>query len=235
MGLPQWALNRFKVHRLNLETEAGIEVPVTVIRPTDGYGYAGILVALDDSDKESLLSDSVVQEALRRDYLVVELDPRGFGELSLTNPGWVYATSLLIGDNLVRGQALDITTVLESFSGNKATSGLLAVYARGPQSSLAAIYAVITYRLTNLRWAVMKNSYVEFEQFLGRRSAERATSTDIPYSFLGWKALQANNMTDLLSRKITKSFFIDAIEPNRIHKGPNVDIVTVDDFIANGW
>jgi hypothetical protein len=47
--------------------------------------------------------------------------------------------------------------------------------------------------------------------------AERATGTDIPYSFLGWKALQANNMTDLLIRKIAKSFFIDAIEPNRIH------------------
>lgn len=91
-------------------------MPVTILRPgpSFGGGNAGTLLAIDDKDKESLTSDPIVQEALRRDYLVVEMDPRGFGELAVSRPSWVFATSLLLGENFVWRQAWDIQMLLNS-------------------------------------------------------------------------------------------------------------------------
>src|SRR5437879_6899496 len=90
-----------------------MEVPVTILRPgpsphPGGGGGAGTLLAIDDRDKETLASDPVVQEAFQRDWLVVEVDPRGFGELTVQEPGWVFATSLLLGENFVWRQAWDV-------------------------------------------------------------------------------------------------------------------------------
>src|SRR5262249_53470758 len=92
-------VERVRLQRLLIPTEPGIVVPAFLLRPP---GEArGVVVAVDDRGKEALGSDRGVQEAFERGWAVCGLDPRGIGESATTKTGWVFAVSLLLGENFV--------------------------------------------------------------------------------------------------------------------------------------
>ena len=88
-----------RLQRLVIPTEPGITVPAFLLRPPGEP--RGVVVAVDDRGKEVLASDPVVLEAFERNWAVCGIDPRGIGELATTKPGWVFAVSLLLGENFV--------------------------------------------------------------------------------------------------------------------------------------
>src|SRR5207302_1128723 len=73
--------------------------------------------------------------------------------------GWVAAVSLLMGENFVMRQAADLRQVMELFIRQP-----LAIYARGPNSSLAAAYAAYQTRAK----FVFRDGFASYRQFFER-------------------------------------------------------------------
>ena len=91
-----------------------------------------MLVALDDRGKEALASDPVVETAHARGWAVCGVDPRGIGESATDKTGWVFAVSLLLGENFVGRQAWDLGRVLEALGAAGGFPGKpVGLYARG--------------------------------------------------------------------------------------------------------
>ena len=101
-----------RLQRLLVPSEAGLDVPAFLLRPAGEV--RGVLVALDDRGKEALASDPVVETAHARGWAVCGVDPRGIGESATDKTGWVFAVSLLLGENFVGRQAWDLGRVLEA-------------------------------------------------------------------------------------------------------------------------
>ena len=100
-------------------------------------------MAVDDRGKEALASDPVVEKAHDRGWAVCGVDPRGIGESATDKTGWVFAVSLLLGENFVGRQAWDLGRVLEALGRPGAFPGKpIGLYARGPNACLAATYAI---------------------------------------------------------------------------------------------
>ncbi len=125
-------LEQVRLQRLLIPTEPGITVPAFVLRPP---GEArGVVVAVDDRGKESLGTDPLVSAALEQNWAVCGIDPRGIGELATTKPGWVFAVSLLLGENFVGRQAADVSRVMEVLGATGAFPARpVGLYARGPE------------------------------------------------------------------------------------------------------
>ncbi len=197
-GNVNWRINAFPIHRLNLKSEIGIETPVTILRPhpRDAGGNTGTLLAIDDQDKESLTQDPVVLEALKRDYMVVEMDPRGFGELSVQHPAWVSAASLLLGENFAWRQGWDIARLLDVFE--RRPGHIRAVYAHGPKAALAATYALWLLRSQDIDWAVLRGGLSSLRQLPGNAAMPEWT-----FSF---GAFRSQDIPQLLAATKTRIF-----------------------------
>ena len=115
-----------RLERLLVPSEAGLDVPAFLLRPAGEV--QGVLVALDDRGKEVLASDPVVETAHARGWAVCGVDPRGIGESATDKTGWVFAVSLLLGENFVGRQAWDLGRVLEALG----TPGALSRQAHRP-------------------------------------------------------------------------------------------------------
>ena len=129
-----------RLQRLLVPSEAGLDVPAFLLRPAGEV--RGVLVALDDRGKEALASDPVVETAHARGWAVCGVDPRGIGESATDKAGWVFAVSLLLGENFVGRQAWDIGRVFEALGDPGGFPGKpVGLYARGENACLAATYA----------------------------------------------------------------------------------------------
>ncbi|PYT28417.1 MAG: hypothetical protein DMG57_14955, partial [Acidobacteria bacterium] len=133
----------------------------------------------------------MVQEAFQRDWLVVEVDPRGFGELTVQEPGWVFATSLLLGENFVWRQAWDVHFLLDTME--HSASHRVALYARGPNASLAAAYAIWMNRSDyNVAWAILRGGFTSLRQFLDPPAALKPANhgQSIPFEYFAFAAIR---------------------------------------------
>ncbi len=223
---PDWGnatrgINAFPIHRLNLKSEIGIETPVTILRPhpKEAGGNAGTLLTIHDQDKESLAEDPVVLEALTRNYLVVAMDPRGFGELSVQHPAWVFAASLLLGENFAWRQGWDIARMLDFFASRPAH--IRAVYARGPKAALAATYALWLLRSQQIDWAVLRGGLSSIR--------ELPQDTAMPEWSFSFGALRSLDITQLLAATKTRTFII---EPANSGDGKSTSLEA---FLAADW
>src|SRR3954470_15144119 len=134
-------LNDNRLQRLLVPSEAGLDVPAFLLRPAGEV--RGVLVALDDRGKEALASDPVVETAHARGWAVCGVDPRGIGESATDKTGWVFAVSLLLGENFVGRQAWDLGRVLGALGSPAAFPGKpVGLYARGENACLATTYAI---------------------------------------------------------------------------------------------
>jgi hypothetical protein len=194
---------------------------------------------MDDEQQESLASDPIVQQALRRDYLVFEMDPRGFGEIAVQRPAWEFATSLLLGDNFVWRQAWDIRTLADELCDSFNSKHSVALYARGPNSSLAANYAIKLLSSSCLDWAVLRGGYTSLRQFLDYPAAMKpaAAGQTIPYDYFAFDALRAPDLAELLGSARARMFLIDPLrlQGQRAPQSDHVRVVTIEEFLASSW
>jgi hypothetical protein len=182
------------------------------------------LIAVDDRGKEALSQDPLVLEAANRGWTIWAVDPRGIGELATDKRGWVFAVSLLLGENFVERQGWDIQRVLEAAARSRGRR--LALYARGHNAALAATYAL--EKAPGLEWVVLRDGFVSFKQFLDRPEssaasfrlldddvrAQRKTAFDreIPHEYFAFGALLSFDLPQLLARSKAKITMVDAID-----------------------
>jgi len=218
--IPSVPLARVKVtgarlERLLIPSEAGLDVPAFLLRPAGEV--RGLVVALDDRGKEVLASDPVVREAHARGWAVCGVDPRGIGESAVDQTGWVFAVSLLLGENFVGRQAWDIGRVFEALGAPGAFPGKpIGLYARGQNACLAATYAIARTSgpgMAPLRWYLLRDGFVSYRAFIDRprslpasyrllpEDRDRTTAFDreIPAAFFAFDALRSFDLPQLLA------------------------------------
>ncbi|RPH42521.1 MAG: hypothetical protein EHM91_09320 [Planctomycetota bacterium] len=100
-------------------------------------------------------------------WAVVLADLRGMGELSVTRPGWVYAVSLLLGENFVGRQALDLVAGVRALRAEPGLRGKpVAVLACGTYASLAGLYASVLE--PDIAWIGAERGFRSFRDFVHR-------------------------------------------------------------------
>lgn len=238
-GLPLTiGLQIARVQRVVFTTQPGMDVPAVVLRPgpEGGAQQAGILVAVDDRGKEALASDPLVVEALKRNWMVWTIDPRGIGELAIQKPGWVFAVSLLLGENFVWRQGWDIRRIVE-FAATATATHRVGLYARGHNAALAATYAVATAQGSAPEWAALRNGFVSFRQFLERPRSMQGAALDreIPYEYFVFGALQWFDLPQLLASAKAKTFIVDPIDGDWDPVAPGPGLTTLEQFLRSDW
>jgi hypothetical protein len=220
-----------RLQRLLIPVEAGLDVPAFLLRPAgDAHG---LIVAIDDRGKEALASDPVVRKAHARGWAVCGVDTRGIGESATDKTGWVFAVSLLIGENFVGRQAWDIGRVIESLSAPEAFPGKpIGVYARGQNASLAATYAIARSSepgQTPLRWYLLRDGFISYRAFIDRprsllasyrllpEDRDRTTAFDreIPATFFALDALRWFDLPQLLAASKAEGLIVNPVDGDR--------------------
>lgn len=247
-------LNEKRVQRRVFTTQPGIDVPALVLRAA-GKTPAGVLVAVDDGGKEELVSDPIVRDAWRRGWDVWAIDPRGIGESAIDKPGWVFAVSLLLGENFVWRQGWDIRRVLESIPANR-----IGLYARGHNAALAATYAAAMSKGKAPEWAVLRGGFLSWKQFLDRPGSEQASfrlldddvrderrtafDREIPHEYFVFDGLRSGDLPELLAAARTTTTLIEPLNGDwktmpiaaaRALAPPPLRVMTVEQFLQAEW
>jgi dienelactone hydrolase len=217
-----------RVQRLLIPLEAGLDAPAFLLRPVGGA--RGLVVALDERGKEVLASDAVVREAHARGWAVCGVDPRGIGESATDKNGWVFAVSLLLGENFVGRQAWDVCRVIESLGAPGAYPGTpVGLYARGPAACLAATYAIARIAERGqapLRWYLLRDGFLSYRAFIDRprslstsyrlvaEDRDRTTAFDreIPAVFFPFNALRFFDLPQLLALSQAEGLIVNAVD-----------------------
>jgi dienelactone hydrolase len=219
-----------RLQRVLIPTEPGITVPAFLLRPR---GRArGVVVAIDDRGKEVLGSDPLVLEAFENKWAVCGIDPRGIGELATTKTGWVFAVSLLLGENFVGRQAADLSRVIDALGAPGAFPGKpVGLYARGPNATLMATYAIAREARSGpgparLHWYVLRDGFISYRAFFERPMAlresyrlmpadgQRTTSFDreIPASYFIFDVLRSWDLPQLLDSSHVEGSVVNPID-----------------------
>ncbi len=219
------------VQRLLIPSEPGLDVPAFVLRPAGEV--RGVVVALDDRGKEALASDPVIETTRSQGWAVCGVDPRGIGESATDKMGWVFAVSLLLGENFVGRQAWDLGQVLETFGAAGGYPGKpVGLYARGQVSSLAATYAIARASdpgQTALRWYLLRDGFVSYQAWRERprslpesyrllpEDRDRTTGFDreIPASFFAFNALRSFDLPQLLAKSQAEGLVVNPLDGDR--------------------
>jgi dienelactone hydrolase len=193
--------------RISWRTPDGVSIPGVLIR-ADG-APRGLLVVIGDVAKESMMDHPAVRTAREAGWGVALADLRGVGELQLTKPGWVYAMSLLLGENLVGRQALDLIAGVRAL---RAEPGLrdkpVGVLAKGPFTSLAALYAAVLE--PGAFWLAAEEGCPSFREFVQRPASSFALSEpgrerdikldrEVPHSLIPFGVCRGPDVPDLIA------------------------------------
>ncbi|MDX1980215.1 MAG: prolyl oligopeptidase family serine peptidase [Bryobacteraceae bacterium] len=198
--------------------EGGLRAVVDRLGPADGKG---VLVAVDDRGRRELAGDPVVREAISRGWSVWAADPRGIGGLAVDKPGWVFAVSLLLGENFVEAQGRDIRRLME-----QAPSGRpVALYANGHNAALAATFALA--QGVKAEWTLLRGGFVSFRQFFLRPASMSASfrlladdvreqrksafDREIPHEYFYFGILEQADIPGLLGGAASKVFVSEPI------------------------
>jgi hypothetical protein len=179
----------------------------------------GLLVAILDEGRAAAARDPILQRQRAEGWTVVAIDPRGIGELKLTQPGWAFAVSLLLNENFVAGQAADILAAIED-------TAATALYARGDNASLAAAYALAQPSASKVEWATLRGGFVTFRHFIDRPESQSVSfrlarderdrrmplDREIPLLYFPFDALRRFDIPDLLARAKAKITVADPID-----------------------
>jgi hypothetical protein len=223
-------VERVRLQRLLIPTEPGLTVPAFLLRPPGKV--RGVVVAIDDRGKEALGTDPVVLEAFERGWTVCGIDPRGIGESATAKTGWVFAVSLLLGENFVGRQAFDLSRVIADLDTADAFPGKPAgIYARGPNASLLAIYALARDSLagadrSRLKWSILRDGFLSYRAFFERPGSlrdsyrlmpddgNRSTSFDreIPATFFVFDVLRSWDLPQLLASSHAAGLIVNPVD-----------------------
>jgi hypothetical protein len=219
---PPLKLRDGQLQRISLGLAVGF-----LLRPAGST--KGILIALDDRGKEAVIADLPAADLLKRGWGICGLDPRGMGESATAQMGWVAAVSLLLGENFVMRQAADLRQAMELFSRQR-----VAIYARGPNSSLAAAYAAYQTRAK----IVLRDGFMSYRNFferpkslaqsfrLQKEDKDRTTAFDreIPFAYVPFAALRFYDLRQLTPA--SRTLVIDPINGDWETAQTTVDAAT---------
>jgi dienelactone hydrolase len=234
--MPSAALARVRlgedpIQRLLVPSEPGLDIPAFLLRPVGEV--RGVVVALDDRGKESLASDPLVETCLARGWAVCGVDPRGIGESATDKMGWVFAVSLLLGENFVGRQAWDLGRVLEALGATGGYPGKpIGLYAGGEDSCLAATYAIARAsgaRQTPLRWYLLRDGFLSYHAWIDRpkslaesyrllpQDRDRTTAFDreITASFFAFNALRSFDLPQVLAVSRAEGLIVNPLDGDR--------------------
>jgi acetyl esterase/lipase len=156
---------RSPVRRVGWRTGDGVAVPAVLLRLTSPC--RGALLVAGDAPKEKMMDHPAVRLAAESGWAVVLADLRGVGELQVTKPGWVYAMSLMLGENFVVRQSYDLIAGIRALRSEPwlrgKPVGLLAV---GQGVSLAALYAGVLE--PDIAWLAAERGFPSFRAFVDR-------------------------------------------------------------------
>jgi hypothetical protein len=184
----------------------GVLIPALMMGPDTA---PGALIVAGDEGKEAMLSHPAVRQALDSGWAVVAADVRGTGELSVTKPGWVYAISLLLGENFVGRQALDLVAGVRALRAEPGLRGKpVAVLASGAYASLAGLYAAVLE--PDIAWLAAERGFHSFRDFVRRpaqsfvltepgREREVVLDREIPHALIPFGIAMGPDIPDLLS------------------------------------
>ena len=127
------------------------------------------------------------------------IDPRGIGELKTNSESFVFAVSLLLGENFAWRQSSDILRVLRFVSG--AHHDPVALYARGKKMTLAAAYVAAVADRRELDWIILRDGAGSFAEML-----------DCPLSVLPFGGLKWFDVVDLWNSAKGRLLAIDRPE-----------------------
>jgi hypothetical protein len=219
------------VQRVLVPSEPGLEIPAFLLLPAGEV--RGVVVALDDRGKEAIASDSIVESARARGWAVCGVDPRGIGESATDKPGWVFAVSLLLGENFVGRQAWDLGRVLEALGAPGGYPGKpLGLYARGQNACLAATYAIARASAPGqnpLQWYLLRDGFISYRSWIDRprslaesyklvaEDRDRTTAFDreIPASFFAFNALRSFDLPQLLALSRAEGLIVNPLDGDR--------------------
>jgi dienelactone hydrolase len=155
--------------RISWRMPDGVVVPAIFLRPR---GVAkGAILAVADEGKESLLDHPALREAYDAGWAVVLADLRGMGELAVTKPGWVYAMSLLLGENFVGRQAMDLIAGVRGLRAEPSLRGKpVGILARGAFAAFAGLYA--SHLEPSITWLAAERGFSSVRVFLDRPRSE---------------------------------------------------------------
>jgi hypothetical protein len=192
---------------VTLVTQPGFGVPVTVLRPgpKGADPERGDLIAFGDEGKDALIEDEIVQEAVRRGWMVWAVDPRGFGELRAAE-GLIFGVSLLLGENFVWRQASDIRRIAETLQ-VASFNHRVRIYASGKNASPAAAYVGATADTDVIELILLRDPLSSF-----------SAAEDLPPRVLAFDAFDTFDIPDLLA----------AVKPRVAVIGRKEDLLEVD-------
>jgi hypothetical protein len=119
------------------------------------------LIAISDEGEDNLADDEVVREALRRNWIVWAVDPRGMGKLRSESRTSIFVLSLWLDENFAWRQAQDVQRIIEgvgAFNQNHKA----ALYTRGPNSSGIAALATILAGRNLPEWIAVRDGVRSF-------------------------------------------------------------------------
>lgn len=195
--------------RVGWRTPDGVLIPAILLKAHPRA--TGALVVLSDRGKESALELPAVEEAYAAGVAVLLADVRGTGELALRKPGWIYAVSQMLGENLVGQQALDLIAGVRALEGEPWLSGKrVGVLATGPFAALAGLYAAILEPA--ISWVAAEEGFSSFRDFVLRPGSEQYSfalaaegkerevvlDREIPHALVAFGAVEGPDITDLL-------------------------------------
>jgi dienelactone hydrolase len=230
---PRVKLSGDRLQRLLIASETGLDIPTFLLRPMGEV--QGLLVALDDRGKEVLATDPAVKAAHAQGWAVCGVDPRGIGESAVDENGWVFAVSLLLGENFVGRQAWEIGRVFEALGTAGAFPGKpLGLYARGQDACLAATYAIARASgseptALKLKWYLLRDGFVSYRAFIDRprslpasyrllrEDRDRTTAFDreIPAAFFAFDALRSFDLPQLLAVSRADGLIVNPLDGDR--------------------
>lgn len=160
------------VVRVSWRMPDGVVVPGVLLMPS--RSAKGALLAVGDTGKEKMLDHPSVRAAFASGWAIVAADLRGMGELSITRPGWVYAMSLLLGENLVVRQSFDVIAGVRALRAEPWLRGKpVGVLGAGTFASLAGLTAAALE--PDIAWMAGEGGYHSFRAFIHRPRSSAAS------------------------------------------------------------
>jgi dienelactone hydrolase len=216
---------RQPIRRVGWRTGDGLAIPANLLWLR--YEVRGAMIVVGDASKEKMMEHPAVRQALDAQWAVVLADLRGVGELQVTKPGWVYAMSLLLGENFVGRQALDLVSGVRALRAESWLRGKpLGILAVGAGASLAGLYASVLE--PDVAWFAGEQGFHSFHAFVHRPQVSFALAEpgkerdvlldrEIPHALIPFGIATGPDIPDLLScLGPTRSVWAAAVDGIRV-------------------
>jgi dienelactone hydrolase len=230
-------LTSTRLQRLVIPSEPGLQIPAYLLRPTGTP--QGVLIAIDDRGKEAALSNAAIRQSLESGWAVLGVDPRAIGESKTSKNTWLFAVSLMQGENLVWRQAWDVLRAVDGLRQVPEFRSLsVALAARGQDAALIATYLVAYWAEAGrpkMSWFVIRDGFLTYRDFIDRPKSllasyelltednyrQKTLDREIPGNFIPFDALDYFDIPQLLTASSVRGLVVNPINGDWTTKPSN--------------